>query len=54
MKVLEYGHIKPDIIKCTACDATLEYTKNDVIHKGIHDKTYEFIFCPVCGKLIFV
>lgn len=50
MKVLEYGHIKPEIIKCTGCGATLEYTKEDVIH----NKIYDFIICPVCGKLIFV
>lgn len=60
MKIIEYGHLKPQYTKCTKCGATLEFTRADltlsIIHisKGPqHDGRDYFINCPVCRHKIY-
>ena len=50
MKILSYGHIKPETTFCRNCGAELEYIKADVLN--IY--RYERIVCPVCKELINV
>lgn len=60
MKIIQYGHLKPQYTKCTDCGAILEFTKADLtlsithIAKGPqHDGRDYFINCPVCRHKIY-
>lgn len=44
MRILEYGHIKPKVIKCRYCGAVLEYVSGDI--KRFRGDSY--LKCPVC------
>lgn len=46
MRIIEYGHIKPDIAMCGRCGCKFEYVSFDI--KQMKDKFV--ICCPVCGK----
>lgn len=49
MKIVEYGHIKPELVKCNHCGAILEYVKSDLQHWS----PYRFFLrCPVCQEKI--
>ena len=49
MRVIEYGHIKPELVKCNHCGAVLEYVKSDLQHWS----SYRFFLrCPVCQEKI--
>ena len=50
MRIVNYGHIKPKIVKCNHCGAILEYTKFDF--KPWADHKY-YLKCPVCQQNIF-
>ena len=54
MRILEYGCIKPDIIKCTSCDAKLEYTENDIKRRWVGPILFKMVHCPACGKPIIM
>ena len=45
MKIIEYGHIKPKIIKCNHCGAILEYVPKDF--KIFREERF-YLTCPVC------
>ena len=49
MRIVEYGHIKPEIVKCNYCGAILEYIPKDF--KEVLN-TY-FLTCPVCKHYIY-
>lgn len=60
MRVIEYGHLKPQYTKCTDCGAILEFTKADLtlsithIAKGPqYDGRDYLITCPVCRHKIY-
>lgn len=44
MRILEYGHVKPKVIKCHYCGAVLEYVPSD-IKQFLGDS---YLQCPVC------
>ena len=44
MRIVEYGHIKPEVVKCNHCGATLEYVPKDF--KYWRDIYY--LVCPIC------
>lgn len=48
MKILEYGRIKPQIVKCNHCGAILEYVQSDFKRK----REIYYLVCPVCGGSI--
>lgn len=48
MKIMSYGHIKPESVACSGCGAVLEYVQREV--KSLRNLLY--INCPVCGKAI--
>lgn len=50
MRVVEYGHIKPKVVKCNHCGCILEYVPNDLQYWA--DYKY-FLRCPVCKGNIF-
>lgn len=55
MKIIEYGTIKPDIIKCSHCDATLEYTPRDIREKYLGSYLFRLLTCPVCkGNIVIL
>lgn len=45
MRIIEYGHIKPEEVKCNHCGAILEYVPNDFIH---WKRNLYYLVCPVC------
>lgn len=49
MRIIEYGHIKPELVKCNHCGAILEYTHFDFEHWT--DYTF-YLRCPVCHDKI--
>lgn len=51
MRIKEYGHIKPQEVKCNYCGAILEFDDTDIRYNYTNNKFY--IQCPVCGKLIY-
>ena len=55
MRILEYGTIKPETIKCSHCGATLEYTPKDVREKYLSSRFYRLLTCPVCkGNIVLL
>ena len=51
MKIIEYGHIKPKIVKCNHCGAILEYVQKDLketYFRPRHERILCLV-CPVCG-----
>lgn len=50
MKIVEYGHIKPKIVKCNHCGAVLEYVPKDLkLKSGL----LCYLECPVCKTNIY-
>ena len=50
MRIVEYGHLKPKIVKCNHCGAILEYVPNDL---EMWSDCVDFLRCPVCRENIF-
>lgn len=48
MRIVEYGHLKPKIVKCNHCGAILEY-----VPKDIQAHRHYCLECPVCKKYIY-
>lgn len=60
MRIIQYGHLKPQYTKCTECGAILEFTRADLrlstthLSKGPqHDGRDYFINCSVCRHKIY-
>lgn len=50
MRIVEYGHIKPRVVKCNHCGAILEYVPKDI--KSIASMLHYFLECPICKEYI--
>ena len=48
MRIVEYDHIKPEVVKCNHCGAILEYVQSDFKCK----REIYYLVCPVCGGSI--
>lgn len=48
MRIVEYGHIKPEVVKCNHCGAVLEYVPKDF--KCFREIYY--LMCPICNNNI--
>lgn len=49
MRILEYGWVNPQQVKCNHCGSILEWVPNDLL-LSIKGKYY--LICLVCGKTI--
>lgn len=49
MRIVEYGHIKPEVVKCNHCGAVLEYVPKD-LEEGL---LMYYLVCPVCKLNIY-
>lgn len=48
MRVLQHGHIKPKLVRCTGCGAILEYAPRELRVK----RDIVFLVCPDCRKVV--